>query len=63
MKNIFYTLFVLIFIACSTESTSKKFGDQSKSEKYDFFINSTLNNYDLNLENDVKDQLNEFFLN
>ncbi len=42
---------------------SKKFGDLSKSEKYDFFINSTLNNYDLNLENDVKDQLNEFFLN
>ena len=42
---------------------SKKLGMLSKSEKYDFFINATLSNYDLNLEDEVNDRLNEFFLN
>ena len=33
MKNIFYTLFVMIFVACSTESPTKKFGDQNITEE------------------------------
>ena len=33
MKNISYTLFILVFIACSTESPTKKFGDQNITEE------------------------------